>query len=50
MVFHSEKKIRHVKESLDKVNLGYLIDKRIGALSGGKLQRAIACACSLIPC
>lgn len=40
--FKSNKKIRkEVLESLDRVKVPYLIDRRLGALSGGELQRVL---------
>jgi zinc transport system ATP-binding protein len=38
----SEKKLRaRVMANLDRVKAGYLIDRRLGALSGGELQRVL---------
>lgn len=38
---HSKKGMAKIKKSLDKVNMGYAIDRKIGALSGGELQRVL---------
>ena len=38
---HSKKTKAHILESLDRVNGKNLIDKRVGALSGGELQRVL---------
>ncbi|HHX62095.1 MAG TPA: metal ABC transporter ATP-binding protein [Epulopiscium sp.] len=47
---HSKKTITEIEETLDKVNMGYAIDRKIGALSGGELQRVLlALALSPVP-
>ena len=38
---HSKKILIEIKESLKKVNMEYAIDRKIGALSGGELQRVL---------
>lgn len=38
---HSKKMRAHILESLDRVNGKNLIDKRVGTLSGGELQRVL---------
>lgn len=45
---HSKKTLIEVEEALEKVNMGYAINRKIGALSGGELQRVLL-ALAIIP-
>lgn len=38
---HSKKTLGEIGASLEKVNMGYAINRRIGTLSGGELQRVL---------
>ena len=45
---HSKKTLLEIEQALEKVNMGYAIDRKIGALSGGELQRVLL-ALAIIP-
>lgn len=40
-LIRSKREIKKVKEQLDRVNAGHLLSRRLGALSGGELQRVM---------
>jgi zinc transport system ATP-binding protein len=46
--FHSKKLRESIKKNLDVVDAGHLLDRRLGALSGGELQRVLL-ALALVP-